>query len=148
MKSNNSYDEKQLIDRGKAFQYGFIAAIFTIGVMYFITEGIELEISSYASFLITLWLPLTVCFITLIIKNAYDGVNTTSGRSVLTLFGIAGLFLVSISVLHIATGAETLLYEGKVSDTFGHLFNGICMIIICLIYWIKQYHNSKKFKDE
>lgn len=148
MKYSNNYDEKQLIDRGKAFQTGFLAAILTICALYFITDAIGFKMSSYAAFLISLWIPLMTVFIALIIEDAYDGVNSAPGRVVLTLLGMAGLFLVGASALQIVFGKETLLDNGVLTDSAGRIFSGICMMVICIIYWIKQYLNSKEFEEE
>lgn len=148
MKSNNNYDEKQIIDRGKAFQYGFISALLTICAVYFITDVIGFKMSSYAIFLVILWIPIMITFIALIIKDAYDGVNCTSGRVILTILGIAGLCIIVMSALRIISRKETFIYSGMLTDSAGQIFSGICMIVISIVYWLKQYFNSKEFKNE
>lgn len=148
MKENNNYDEKQIIDRGKAFQYGFIAAMLTTCGVYFYTDALEFKMDSYAAFLIRLWIPITITFIALIVKDAYDGVNSTPGRIVFTIFGMAGLFLVGVSFMRIVSGKEAFLDSGTLTEVAGIIFSGICMIIVSIIYWVKQYLNSRKFIEE
>lgn len=148
MKGNNNYDEKQIIDRGKAFQYGFIAAMLTICGVYFYTDALEFKMDSYAAFLIRLWIPITITFIVLIVKDAYDGANSTPGRIILTVLGMAGLFLVGVTVIRIVSGKEVFLDSGTLTDSAGRIFSGICMILVSIIYWVKQYLNSRKFKDQ
>jgi uncharacterized membrane protein YwzB len=48
----------------------------------------------------------------------------------------------------LATGRETLLDGGVVTESIGHIINGICMITICAVYWVKQHLNKRKFIDE
>lgn len=148
MSNSNNYDEKQILDRGKSFQYGFIAAMLTICAVYFIISVIGIKMSSYTTFLITFWIPMTITFIALIMKDAYEGVNSASGRVVLTILGIAGLFLVGMSAMQIISGKKVLLDSGVLTDSAGEIFSGLCMIIVSIIYWVKQYLISKEFKSE
>lgn len=148
MKIDSNFDEKQLLDRGKAFQIGFITAIIMSVLFYFLQDGIGIEIAAFTSFAFSLWIPVTVCSIALIIKDAYDGVNSTTGRFGITVFGAGGSYILISSIIFLATGRETLLDGGVVTESIGHIINGICMITICAVYWVKQHLNKRKFIDE
>ncbi len=148
MNKNGDYDEKQLIDRGKAFQYGFFVAIFINLLSFFVQGVLEITMNTYGLFLINLWLPLTTCIIIMIIKEAYDGVNSTPGRVSLTVVGIAGLFLFLSSLKHLITGEEIFIENGVLTDLAGHILNGFCLILICLTYWIKNQNMKKKYEEE
>lgn len=143
---NQNYDEKQLADRGKAFQYGFIAAILTIMAVYFMIDIIQ--ISSTFALLICMWVPLSVCTIALILKDAYDGVHSAVGQKISFIFGVAGLFFLIATIVRIITGEESVVCNGVVTDSIGHLFVGICLLVICIVYWVKQYQNRKKYWDD
>lgn len=148
MKNGINFDEKQLIDRGIAFKYGFLAAMFAILLVYFLEDIIKISISRYAALIITIWIPITVCTIALVLKDAYDGVNSASGRILATMFGVLGIFMLVLFAQEISSGREMLLEGGMITNMGGNIFNGICMIIISIVYWIKQYLNKKKYKED
>lgn len=148
MKWISEFDEKQLIDRGKAFQYGFLTAIAAIILNYFLNDMIEIKISPSTSFMFTLWVPLTICSIALIIKDAYDGVNSTMGMVGVSVFGFGGCFILVCSIIFLVTGKEVLIDNGMVTESVGHILNGVCMMTIGIVYWVKQYLNKKKFSED
>lgn len=145
---NQNYDEKQLADRGKAFQYGFIAAILTIMAVYFITDIIEIQMNHTLAFLICMWVPLSVCTIALILKDAYDGVHSTVGQKMSFIFGAVGFLVLITTIVRMITGKESIVNNGVVTDSIGHLFVGICLLVICIVYRIKQYENRKKYLND
>lgn len=145
---NCYFDEKQLIDRGKSFKYGFITAIMTLLVEYFCTSALNIKIDPFAEFLVLIWIPITVCFISFIVKNAYEGVNSRTGRIVCIIMGCCGLYLVIATIVEVIIRVEHLVVNGEISASFGHLFSGICLVIICITYCIRQYRNKKELAEE
>ena len=144
----HNFDEKQIYDRGKAFQLGFIAALVTTVCLFIITDGLEIKIDSYAAFLFALWIPVTVCSIALIAKDAYDGVNSTKGRLVLGIYGIAGVMIIILTTAKLCTGAERIAENGCITSSAGHLVSGLCMVATAAVYWAKQYANAKEYTDD
>lgn len=144
----NQFDEKQIADRGKSFQYGFIASLATILGMYFLTAIVGLQIDIDSLFLITLWIPMTTCFISLILKNAYEGIGSTGGKVVATFLGIAGLILSASSLYLAFTGSEALWENGAVTHNAGRVLSSLCMVAICAVYWIKRYSDNKLLESE
>lgn len=149
MKADKIYDERQLLSRGTAFQAGFIAALLTIGGIHFLEDFTRLRMSSYSMLLASLWIPMSVCMIVLIVKDAYDGVNRAPGRAVFTIIGLTGAALCLLSLYHLLTdGTQILVQNGEIRDDAGNLFTALCMITVSLIYWWKQYSNNKKFRED
>ncbi len=144
----NQYDEKQMYDRGKAFQAGFFSAILTIFVVFLMTDMLGISIDSYAVFLITLWIPMTSCFIMLIVKDAYDGVNSSAGKFVLSIYGMSGFITLSLTLINISIGKENFFSSGYITDSVGHIFSGTCMVATSIVYWVKQRVNRNKYCDE
>ncbi len=112
-----------------AFKYGFITAIMTLLVVYFCTSELNIKIDPFAEFLVLIWIPITVCFISFIMKNAYEGVNSRTGRIVCVIMGCCGLYLVIATLVEIITRVEPLVINGEISARFGHLFSGICLTV-------------------
>lgn len=139
------FDEKQLIDRGKAFQSGFITAMITIVLVFLATDTWGVSLSRYTTFLICLWTPLGECMVALILKDAYDSVNGAPGRVIMTVFVATGLLLLALTAAHLMGGQETLLEAGVLTDTAGHLFTGICMTVVGVVYWVRQHQIKRQF---
>lgn len=145
---DHNFDEKQIYDRGKAFQLGFIAALVTTACLFFITDVFEIKTDSYAAFMIAIWIPITACSIALIVKDAYDSVNSAKGRLLLGIYGIAGSAIIILTAFELLTGTEKMVENGCITGVAGHLVAGLCMIVTAAIYWAKQYANAKKFSDD
>lgn len=64
----SAFDEKQILDRGKAFQTGFVAALLTICAIRFVTGVLGLRMTADARLLITIQIPLNICLVALMVK--------------------------------------------------------------------------------
>lgn len=148
MKGSQVYDEKQLQDRGKVYQISFVAALLSIACAFFVTQVLELKISGYALFLFCMWIPVVVCLILLIWKNAYEGVDSKAGRITISVVGAGGVMLVVSSLWELCSGQDALFRDGVLEDRTGTLFAGVCMVIVCCVYWLKQYVNKKNIVEE
>lgn len=148
MRKNEQFDEKQLYDRGKCFQISFVAALICIVISFFITGLLEVNVSSFAIFDFSFWVPFTVCIVSLIIKDAYDGVNSNSGKFLATLWGICGIVILLVE----ATDIIILISKARIGDieidqTIGEMIQALCMIVIGVVYYIKQYINKKSLDE-
>ena len=141
MKTYCNFDEKQLADRGTAFRYGFIAALAMMVSAYFAADILEIQIERSLLFYICFWIPEIICAVTLIVKDAYDGINSHRGRTLMAFFGILGLILIVLPAVRMLSG------KYRFAEEFSHLFVGFCVMIQSLVYWVKQYSNQKKFAD-
>lgn len=148
-KKNNKFDEKQILDRGKAFKIGFLASMITPAISYLIQDFIEINIDDYTTLLFMIWVPLTVCFISLILLNAYEGLQSSGGGKIFcTIFGFAGIFPVIFVLIDVLSGFNSFYQNGTITGSVGELFMGSCMIIISIVYWIKYLIDKKKFANE
>lgn len=143
-----NFDEKQRVDRGKAFQSGFITAIGSIALLWILTDLLSVQFTPYSAFLICIWIPLAECTIALILRDAYDGVNGRPGKVVVSALGATGLFIVVFSLAHLAWGDEVLLQGRLVTNTAGLLFSGLCMAAVAGVYWGKQWQNKKEYPED
>lgn len=132
MKKQTEYDEKQQIDRGNAYKNSYVILLILLFIDYLIKDIFKINwLNSKSTFMILFWVSVSVCEITIITKNAYDGISDHSGRIFLLFQGIFGLAILSISLIQIQINEETLY------SAFGSIFMGVCCIIICAVYWIK-----------
>ncbi len=147
MKKTN-FDERQIIDRGKAFQIGFIVALVSIALVFLATDAFEFKIDTFTSFIVTIWTPMTACFIMLIAKDAYEGINQTGGRIIISVLGFCGVFMLISKIILLLTNRSYFIENGIITENIGHIFQGLCMTVIFIVYWVKQYINKKNYPDE
>lgn len=134
------FDEKQLLDRGKAYRNGLLAAFISMILYLILNEETADIIDTYHCIMICIWITLSVTLITMIVKNAYDGVTEKPGIIFFAVFGICGIIITACVTIMSMISMETIY--SKISQ----LFSGICMILTSIIYWIVFFLNSKKYK--
>ena len=137
----NSYDERQLYNRGKVFRFGFLVAIFMMALRAFATQVLNVEIEEMAAFMFELWTSILATSIGLIVKEAYDGLNRTGG-AIVSLLGVIGLFIVLSDLLRLM-GPKVFVENGVITYDAGSLYGGICMVIICAVYWAKRLRDRR-----
>lgn len=89
--SKNQYDERQLLDRGKAFRYGFFSCLAANCIMYLLNElAFDSSISSRLICFIPIWVSVVVFAISCIRLNAFDTLRTNK-TTVMGLWLVLGL---------------------------------------------------------
>lgn len=144
------FDEKQLIDRGKAYQTSFFVSLLTVFALFFVTDFLEVPIERRTLFMLALWIPITVCLVLLIFSDAYRGVHTPSWKSsVLSLaMGLDGLVLITLTVIDMVGGGTGPIENGGLTNAAGYLVCGACLVVIGVTYWIKQHDSKRMLGDE
>lgn len=71
--SKKIYDERQLIERGKSFQYAFYVVIVSNVIIYILFEFLDINFINDVLFLLNLEIPITAYILSMICQNAYDG---------------------------------------------------------------------------
>lgn len=145
MRSKKCYDEKQAIDRMFAFQCAFFTSMLMLLFMYMFVSVFGIRVNAHVGFIICWWVPVFVCIIIMIVKDAFVCGHADRGKIILTIIGIAGLILFVSTAVKVISGKELMLENGSITSSFSYLLSGACMIILCIAYWIKQYINRKKF---
>ena len=140
MKMNN-YDERQLYNRGKVFRFGFLVAIFMRALRAFATQVLHVEIEEMAAFMFELWTSILATSVGLIVKEAYDGLDKPGG-AIVSILGLVGLFIVLEDLLGFM-GPKLFVENGVITYDAGSLYVGVCMVVICAVYWIKHLRDRR-----
>lgn len=142
------YDERQILSRGKAYCYAFIAALIAISLTAIITQAIGLKLDGDTVFKFEMWTPITVCLITIIMKDAFDGIRNGASSGVAVGFCLGGVFIMVLIIADIINGNETIMEDDTLNTLFGDGYCALCMLSIGITYWIKKRINKKKFSGE
>jgi hypothetical protein len=145
---NDTFDERQIVERGKAFQIGFFTAILLSLAVFFATGVLDIRIEALTVFILQTSLPIMVCMMALILKNAYDPVKQRNGRILCALFSFLGLYLIVFSVGRVLLGQESFLKDGVVTNNTGFLVIGLAMLDTGLVYLLRRYLDWKEMKEE
>ena len=148
MRWNVNYDERQTLARGRAYRYGFIAAVLTFVLIYLVQDAAGIALHGSTVLKTGIMLPLTVCMLLMIFWDAYDYVGSTWGRTALSLYGIAGIGLLGYCLYQAVFVGQSFYTDGTVTAQAGHLLMGCCMVFIGAVYWIKQVRNKKEEEEE
>lgn len=147
MRKKQHYDEKQLQDRGKIYQISFFIAIMVFVAMYLVTGAAEIAVSEYTRLMVCLWVPVSVCIILMIAKNAYEGVGSTAGRVAAPVLGAAGIYQLVVNMIEMVQNRTGFWSDHMINDYVGSMLMGLCMVCVCAAYWIQYYRNKKKFAE-
>ena len=148
MRNKDNYDERQIIERGKASQIGFMTAIVLSLVTFLVTGMFDIQISAMTIFGIQTTMPIMVCMMVMILKNAYDPMNKHVAAILSGIFSVLGLYLVLFSVGRVLLGQDRFLEGGAVTDTSGFIVVGLSMIGTGIVYLIRKRRNKKELTEE
>lgn len=139
MKEKCEYDERQILERGKAFRRGYISLAVAMLVCFFIKDCFELNFMDDASVMLTcLWVSVVITSVTMIVKNAYEGIYEGRNAIVVSGMGVAGAFVVLTEIIKGLRG-NFVFY----SDA-GAISCGIGLLVIFTVYHVKKRQDRLK----
>ena len=145
--SKKQYDEKQIIERGKSFQYAFICAI-VVNIIIFLSYFVGVGFANGAICLINIGLPIAIYMLSMIIKNAYDGVTNAGEKLNISAMGGCGVALLIIFLPDIISGKKLLIDNAMITESAGALLISILILVVVLVYLIKKHIEKKSENDE
>lgn len=146
--SKKQYDEKQIIERGKSFQYAFTCAIVVNIIIYLLSDFIGIGFANGAIFLINIGLPIATYMLSMIIKNGYDGVSNDGEKLNISALGGSGVGLLIVYLPDIISGKKPLIDNAKVTESAGALLISILTLVVVVVYWLKKDIEKKSENDE
>ena len=152
MVSNNNFDERQILARGKGFQIGFLVSLGMIIADLlaedFLSGDGSIGINVYSRAMLCIWIPIIVVSVYFILNDAYEKINEKGGRLLMSIFIIMGLFEVVVTIIRVASGSILFIENGVIGDALGQLFVGAALLSISGVYFVKLALNKKAFGDE
>lgn len=138
-----TYDERQLLARGKAYKNAF----FTL-IIYFIVAGTLYDflnirmLMSFGGLWIGICISVGVFAITCILKDAYMNLYENA-KGIMMLF-LVGVLNIAISILN----KVSLLEEGVVSLESINLIAGILFLVISAVFFGREIYNKKQLGED
>ena len=135
------YDERQELERGRGFRYGFFTMlIFNGGVLCFDWTGIIPGSNQMILYASGLFAGLLVYAVYCIWHESYFALNQRT-NVVISFFTFIGLFNLVIAITTIARG--TMMENGRFSTTFLNLECAVLFLILMVTMLIKKLRDRK-----
>ena len=146
--NNQNFDERQQIERGKAFQWAFGATLLLLLVYFLIDEIFELcEFSMFFIFFTSFWVSFAVFSTKAVLKDALYGINGRASRYCFAVLGILGIFMLVVYSIEMFQN-KALLVDNKLNDSIASIIQSISMIEIFIISETKQIIDKHKNAEE
>ena len=138
------YDERQLMARGKAYQWGCMAFIITLGLWAVLRAVFGLDAEPFGEYLLLLSVPFAVVLIVCINEDAYDPINIKPGMILFSFMPFVALFLLIAKIRD-----KTPLLVGKcLTEDAGLLAIYLAWVVSSIAYWIKYAKDTKAEKED
>ncbi|MGN1456537.1 MAG: hypothetical protein ACI4XP_01135 [Acutalibacteraceae bacterium] len=142
-KNNENFDERQQIERGKAFQWAFITSFILLALFCIIENTFEIcQFSTYFIFITTFWISFSVFSTKVILTDAFYGIKEKASRVIFIIFGIAGLFMLVVDIIEILNG-ESLVTGNKLNDIVAIMIESVSMIEMFIVSEVKRIKDKK-----
>ena len=145
-KAKTEYDERQLIERGKAYKYGFFAALLTCAVLILLdTFETILPVLGMTTFFFPIMTGVVAQVSYSIFHDAYEGLNTNMGRFIVVM-AIISVFNIFLAVARFVRAG--ILEDGKLCPQFMNLMCGILLFIVAGELMIKKALDRREGSEE
>jgi|GEM_PF-3934761 len=145
---SNQCDERQVIERGRAFQYGFLTLFALMTLCFMLSSGFELHVfDDFTTYMFCTWPAITVCFTMMIVRDAFDCINRSPGIALFSIYGLGGAFVIVSTVIEIVRGKAAIFAEGLIGHAAAELLCGFCCVLVCVVYWIHAAKRRKALKN-
>lgn len=143
----DSYDERQLLARGKAYKAAFFTLLFYIMAVALLDNIFGISIfMSFCGLWIGIALSVMVFVVICILKDAYMSLYENV-RGIIIVFSIVGILNIAVGILMILE-KHPLLENGTISVEWTNLVVGILFFVILIVFCGKVLYNKKQLDEE
>lgn len=134
------YDEKQIVERGKGYKYGFYAVLIYEALMCLIDNG-ALPLTGFMIHFLAIIIGALVQVSYCIWHDAYMGLNN-NGRRYAAVLVVIALFNFFIGFMAIRSGE--MLVNGVLQAQFANLICGVICLLIGVELFLKKTADAKE----
>ncbi len=135
MKQN--YDERQVLIRGRAYEYAFCTMIVTNSLSGLLgMGGVELPVSGFELLLISVMLGVLIYALYSIWNEGYFALNMRKKSMV--------VILILVGLMNMIIGIMALLQNGMTDIRYLNFLCGIMLLVICVTMLVKKYCKDRE----
>lgn len=145
----DSYDERQLLARGKAYKFAFFTLIFYMSIISLVSEfnGIS-WFMSFCGIWLGVCLSIMVFAVICILEDAYMSLYENA-KGVIMVFTVVAVMNMGVAVrIILDREGHPLLENGKISVDYLNLVVGVMFCIILAVFCGKVIYNKKHLDEE
>ncbi len=145
-KAKTEYDERQQIERGKAYKFGFYIMMIACVLMLTLQVcEVDLSILGMTTWFLPIFAGIIAQISYSIFHDAYEGLNTNMSRFFVVMAVIAVFNIVIAVISFVRIG---VMEDGIMRPQFLNLLCGILFLIIALELLVKKMMNDREERDE
>ncbi len=145
-KDGKKYDERQILEQGKAFKLGFFTMFVTVEALIILNLSGIATIADYPVFYqAAIFLGLMTYVIYCIWTESYFAINEKSTR-VLIFFAFIAVLNLVIGIVNLIHGQ--IIVDGRITFRIMNLYCAILFIVIFAVLLLKRIVNSKKSSSD
>ena len=135
------YDERQEVERGRAFKYGFFTTLFFSGgvIIFDWCDGIPGQ-NQTILYCLGLFLGIMVYGSYCVWHESYIALNQKANTTMI-IFAVIGLINLVLGILSIASGR--MFVNGRISEHFLNLICAAMLLILCGEMLVKKIYDKK-----
>lgn len=131
------FDERQRIERGRAFQYAFVSMVVALLACGLTDSILEKPFFDYeAMLMIPVWTGITAFLITVIRRDAVERTKADGWNFLAVLWGVVGAVAFAVAVLSLIRSG--VVADGALDHNMVMAFDGACMMAVCAAYRMKR----------
>ncbi len=145
----DSYDERQLLARGKAYKFAFFTMIFYMSIISLISEfnGIS-WFMSFCGIWIGVCLSITVFAVICILEDAYMSLYENA-KGIIMLFAVVAIMNMGAAVrILLDIEGHPLLENGAISVDYLNLVVSVVFFVILTVFCGKVMYNKRHLEEE
>ena len=144
--SKKKYDERQIIEQGKAFKIGFFVMLITVEAVIILNVSGLATVADYPVFYQTaVFLGLITYAVYCIWHESYFAINEKTTR-VIIFFALIALINLVIGIINIINGQ--IIVDGRITFRILNLFCTVFFVVIFATMLLKRISNSHKSSNE
>ena len=140
-------DERQILERGKVFEHGVIAAVVLLVGNAALHSSGTVWASGFAQSIIIMFAIVTVVSVEMVVRDVYFGFNQFNKLPVTIIFALIALMLSIFSIKHIVTG-DVLFENGALTSNGESIPTAIMALIIAVCMTSTYVKNRRKSEDK
>ncbi len=138
-KCEDVYDERQILERGRAFRNGYISLFLSMLVCYFVKNyEVKPLVDDFSAMVMCFWLSIVVISVTMIVRNAYDGIHEGRNAVIVSIMGALGLFALIVEIIKGFCGSFDFY------SSTSTIFISVSLFVIFTVYRVKRWRDGKQ----
>ena len=141
------FDERQVLERGKVFFHGIIAAIILLLGNAVLQDSGKIWASGFIQNITILFAIITVITVEMVFRDVYFGYGKPNRELLMTLiFGICALIIFGFALKDLGSG-EALIVNGTFTEKGEHLPYAVLSLIIAVSLAIKAIRKPRSTEE-